>query len=53
MIDGAPFSVGQPVTQMGKSGHVLACYPTDVGWSAVVEWDDGSVTREHEDGLDV
>ena len=24
--DGAPFAIGQPVTQIGKSGHVLEDY---------------------------
>ena len=51
--DESPFLPGQPVTQLGKSGHVLDCYPTDLGCAILVEWADGSVTREHEDGLDV
>ena len=51
-IDDAPFFLGQRVSIPGKGGEVVGIYFTDLGWTANVAWDDGTVTREHCEALD-
>ena len=46
-----PYDEGAPVRAGGLLGIVLACDLKWEGWTVLVEWPDGSVSREHADSL--